>query len=179
MQFFCRFFVLILTACLTFYTFVTMVQLMINNNFKQCNNNNNNNQLKVVPKASSISHTTTTTATTYASSSTTSTADVLVPEKSMLIFNRVPKTGSTNLALLIKRLSRINGFQHVRFGNPDLRLISVQEQIELVKRMMSWQRPFSYDRHVYFIDFTRFLGFQPYWIRYFLFFFFSRNFCPS
>ena len=47
----------------------------------------------------------------------------------LLFFNRVPKTGSTNLALLIQKISTTNGFLHFRFGNPDLRSIPRRDQV--------------------------------------------------
>ena len=47
----------------------------------------------------------------------------------MLIFNRIPKTGSENLAYVIKQLSMVNNFTHIRYGNPDHRLISRKDQV--------------------------------------------------
>ena len=53
----------------------------------------------------------------------------------LLIFNRVPKTGSTNLASLMVEISAQNGFVHKRFGNPDLRLISVPDQVRMIGQL--------------------------------------------
>ena len=50
-------------------------------------------------------------------------------DNDVLIFNRVPKTGSENMAYVIKELSAVNNFTHIRYGNPDHRLISRKEQV--------------------------------------------------
>ena len=47
----------------------------------------------------------------------------------LLIFNRIPKTGSTNMAYVLKELSFLNNFTHIRYGNPDQRHISREEQV--------------------------------------------------
>ena len=50
-------------------------------------------------------------------------------DRRMLIFNRIPKTGSENLAYVIKQLSMVNNFTHIRYGNPDHRLVSRKDQV--------------------------------------------------
>ena len=47
----------------------------------------------------------------------------------LLVFNRIPKTGSENMAYVLKELSTVNNFTHVRYGNPDHRLISRKGQV--------------------------------------------------
>ena len=47
----------------------------------------------------------------------------------LLIFNRIPKTGSENMAYVIKELSIVNNFTHIRYGNPDHRLITRKDQV--------------------------------------------------
>ena len=52
-------------------------------------------------------------------------------DKNVLVFNRIPKTGSENMAFVIKELSKVNNFSHIRYGNPDHRLISRRNQVKL------------------------------------------------
>ena len=48
----------------------------------------------------------------------------------MLYYNRVPKTGSENLAFLLSEMSNLNDFTRERFGNPNKRRLAVTEQVQ-------------------------------------------------
>ncbi|XP_077544909.1 heparan sulfate 2-O-sulfotransferase pipe [Haemaphysalis longicornis] len=77
------------------------------------------------------------------------------PER-RLLYNRVPKCGSTTLLTLLRKLSRRNRFHHVHSTTFDKRLLTRVQQAELVEDIMSTSAPSSYDRHVYFVDFQSF-----------------------
>ncbi|EEB17124.1 Uronyl 2-sulfotransferase, putative [Pediculus humanus corporis] len=78
----------------------------------------------------------------------------------VLFFNRVPKSGSEMLVLLLQWLQGPNGFRHVRLPGSEKRSLSVFEQEELVEQITNTEKaeavPISFDRHVYFINFTKF-----------------------
>ncbi|KAL1132820.1 hypothetical protein AAG570_010772 [Ranatra chinensis] len=77
---------------------------------------------------------------------------------SVLFFNRVPKTGSEMLVLLVQWLQTANGFRHVRLPGGNLRRLNRAKQADLVdevmRRLQQEALPLSFDRHVYFINFT-------------------------
>lgn len=70
-----------------------------------------------------------------------------------LLYNRVPKCGSTTLLTLLRRLSKSNGFWHIHSHTYDRRLLSRSEQKRLAETLWSTSAPFSYDRHLFFVDF--------------------------
>ena len=56
---------------------------------------------------------------------------MLQKDSQLLVFNRIPKTGSENMAYVIKEMAKINKFSHIRYGNPDHRLISRNNQVNI------------------------------------------------
>ena len=56
---------------------------------------------------------------------------MLQKDSQLLVFNRIPKTGSENMAYVIKEMAKINKFNHIRYGNPDHRLISRNNQVNI------------------------------------------------
>ncbi len=75
----------------------------------------------------------------------------------ILFFNRVPKTGSENFVHILQLLSLTNGFWHVRYGSPEPRRLNNNTQMKQIRKIQQLhERPLSYDRHVYFIDFRKF-----------------------
>lgn len=76
-----------------------------------------------------------------------------------LFFVRVPKCGSENLVFIIQALQERNRFQHNRLVQTKRWLREFQQR-EIVKNVMSKVRdevvPQSFDRHVFFINFSRF-----------------------
>ncbi|KAL0272168.1 UNVERIFIED_CONTAM: hypothetical protein PYX00_005247 [Menopon gallinae] len=78
----------------------------------------------------------------------------------ILFFNRVPKSGSEMLVLLLQWLQGLNGFRHVRLRGGEKRRLNLAEQEELVEEIVTREKeeaiPLSFDRHVHFINFTKF-----------------------
>ncbi|XP_064105763.1 heparan sulfate 2-O-sulfotransferase pipe-like [Macrobrachium nipponense] len=77
----------------------------------------------------------------------------------ILFFNRVPKTGSEMLVLLLQWLQGENTFRHIRLRNTVNRFLSFDEQLELAadigqKLHDTTEHLVSFDRHVYFTNFT-------------------------
>jgi hypothetical protein len=56
-----------------------------------------------------------------------------IPELSghVLFFNRVPKTGSEMLVLLLQWLQGMNGFRHIRLGGGGIRKLNKMQQVSL------------------------------------------------
>jgi dermatan/chondrotin sulfate uronyl 2-O-sulfotransferase UST len=56
---------------------------------------------------------------------------VNIPELSdhVLFFNRVPKSGSEMLVLLLQWLQGTNGFRHIRLGGGDVRQLNRMQQV--------------------------------------------------
>ncbi|EEC07295.1 heparan sulfate 2-O-sulfotransferase, putative [Ixodes scapularis] len=73
-----------------------------------------------------------------------------------LLYNRVPKCGSTTLVHLLRRLSKSNGFSHVHSKTYNQRLLSPEQQAQFVRDMSAAPAPYSHDRHIYFVDFGQF-----------------------
>jgi len=57
-----------------------------------------------------------------------------IPELSdhVVFFNRVPKTGSEMLVLLLQWLQGMNGFRHVRLGGGSIRKLNRMQQVRLL-----------------------------------------------
>ncbi|KAG0715367.1 Heparan sulfate 2-O-sulfotransferase pipe [Chionoecetes opilio] len=77
----------------------------------------------------------------------------------VLFFNRVPKSGSEMLVLLLQWLQARNGFRHVRLKNTVKRYLTLDQQAALVEEIgervqESLEPRLSFDRHVYFTNFT-------------------------
>jgi dermatan/chondrotin sulfate uronyl 2-O-sulfotransferase UST len=60
--------------------------------------------------------------------------NVKIPELSdhVIFFNRVPKSGSEMLVLLLQWLQGRNGFRHVRLGGGNVRRLSRMQQVRIV-----------------------------------------------
>jgi hypothetical protein len=56
-----------------------------------------------------------------------------IPELSdhVVFFNRVPKTGSEMLVLLLQWLQGANGFRHIRLGGGSIRKLNRMQQVSL------------------------------------------------
>ncbi|XP_042211911.1 uronyl 2-sulfotransferase-like [Homarus americanus] len=77
----------------------------------------------------------------------------------VLFFNRVPKCGSEMLVLLLQWLQGQNTFRHVRLRNTIKRYLTYNEQLDLAaevgeKIQETSELHVSFDRHVYFTNFT-------------------------
>ncbi|CAH1960901.1 unnamed protein product [Acanthoscelides obtectus] len=80
--------------------------------------------------------------------------------KHFLFLNHVPKSGAEILILLLQRLQGYNNYRHVRLKDGNKRFLTRTQQENLVyevyERMKKEAVPLSFDRHVYFINFTSF-----------------------
>ncbi|XP_044753994.1 uronyl 2-sulfotransferase-like isoform X2 [Coccinella septempunctata] len=76
-----------------------------------------------------------------------------------LFLNQVPNCGGEFLVLLLQKLQGINSYRHVRLGRGP-KILSVIEQEELIERMYKRMRneaiPLSFDKSVYFVNFTQY-----------------------
>ncbi|XP_071444380.1 heparan sulfate 2-O-sulfotransferase 1-like [Hetaerina americana] len=84
-----------------------------------------------------------------------------------LFFNRVPKCGSEMLVLLLQWLQGQNGFKHVRLGGGKVRRLKRLQQEEIVDEVVKQEKegvPLSFDRHVYWLNFSSFDHSTPVWI---------------
>ncbi|KAG8231839.1 hypothetical protein J437_LFUL008609 [Ladona fulva] len=84
-----------------------------------------------------------------------------------LFFNRVPKCGSEMLVLLLQWLQGLNGFKHVRLGGGKIRRLKRLQQEEVVEEVIQHEKealPLSFDRHVYWLNFSAFDHSTPVWI---------------
>ncbi|TRY70843.1 hypothetical protein TCAL_01210, partial [Tigriopus californicus] len=82
----------------------------------------------------------------------------------LLYYNRVPKTGSENLGFILKELSKVNNFTQCRSFTPRKRKISKIDQEKHVIDVNKGPRPYSYHKHIYFINFEDFGLKNPIWI---------------
>lgn len=73
-----------------------------------------------------------------------------------LFYNRVPKCGSTTLYTLIRKLSSMHRYRHFNSKVYDRKIVDLDEQHRIVQLVKSTPPPCSFDRHVFFINFTRF-----------------------
>lgn len=78
---------------------------------------------------------------------------------SVIIYNRVPKTGSTSLIGLAYDLCSINKFNVLHLNiSKNSHILSLEEQRRFVKNVTNWKekQPAIYHGHVAFIDFHKF-----------------------
>ncbi|XP_002740644.1 uronyl 2-sulfotransferase-like [Saccoglossus kowalevskii] len=73
-----------------------------------------------------------------------------------LIYNRVGKCGSRSLQYVNDILSRWNRFNHIKSMDFHQKRFSDEQQMQVVKEISELEAPFIYDRHVNFLDFTKF-----------------------
>ncbi|KAL1498115.1 hypothetical protein ABEB36_008968 [Hypothenemus hampei] len=80
--------------------------------------------------------------------------------KHFLFLNSVPKSGSEILVFLLERIQGENNFKHVRLKGGNKRKLNKIQQEEMVEEIYDIRRnmaiPLSFDRTVYFINFTSF-----------------------
>ncbi|KAG1649448.1 Heparan sulfate 2-O-sulfotransferase 1 [Nymphon striatum] len=81
-----------------------------------------------------------------------------------LIYNRVPKCGSTTFQQLFSNLTIRNGFIHISSEIVDRRYVNTTEQMKFVYMIKSMPGPVSFDRHINYINFTKFNETQPIYI---------------
>ncbi|XP_050304742.1 uronyl 2-sulfotransferase-like [Anthonomus grandis grandis] len=80
--------------------------------------------------------------------------------KHFLFLNSVPKSGSEILIFLLERIQGGNNFKHVRLKGGNRRRLNDIQQEELIQEIYDIRQdlavPLSFDRPVYFLDFSKF-----------------------
>ncbi|CAM1295130.1 Uncharacterised protein g1200 [Pycnogonum litorale] len=84
-----------------------------------------------------------------------------VGDTGLLIYNRIPKCGSTTFNLLLKSLSQRNGYRHFSSNVYHKRRLTIGDQEQFVRKLKSMEEPLSVDRHLYFVNFTKFNETSP------------------
>jgi dermatan/chondrotin sulfate uronyl 2-O-sulfotransferase UST len=72
-----------------------------------------------------------------------------------IIYNRVPKCGSSAVESVLRHLAVLNGFTYYRsklFRDP---VIEEGDQLALAKKLASIPPPYIYDRHIHFLDLSK------------------------
>ncbi|XP_076309270.1 uronyl 2-sulfotransferase-like isoform X2 [Tachypleus tridentatus] len=85
-------------------------------------------------------------------------------DRRILMYNRVPKSGSEAMTVFISKLSHLNHFDHHRSSVFNKRQLTKDEQRAFVLDVMRNKPPFAYDRHVYFTNFFQFNHPNPIYI---------------
>ncbi|ELU11537.1 hypothetical protein CAPTEDRAFT_215347 [Capitella teleta] len=78
-----------------------------------------------------------------------------------IVYNRVPKCGSSAVESVLRHLAVLNGFTYYRsklFRDP---VISEADQLALAKKLASIPAPFIYDRHIHFVDLGKYWNVPP------------------
>ena len=91
----------------------------------------------------------------------------------ILIYNRVPKTGSKNMLLLLEQLQTENNFQSLTDadggkGQPETQIMTFLEKASYVQQFGIQQDnlsiPYSFTKHMNFLDFEEFNKTNPIYI---------------
>ncbi|KAK4298993.1 hypothetical protein Pmani_028700 [Petrolisthes manimaculis] len=94
----------------------------------------------------------------------------VTPDTAMMMYNRVPKCASSTIQTILRRLSRRLGFRHESSVVFDQRQLNEEEQLELLKNLTTLAaistEDFSYDRHLYYTNFTLVGGPRPVYINF-------------
>ncbi|GFS08276.1 Heparan sulfate 2-O-sulfotransferase 1 [Elysia marginata] len=80
-------------------------------------------------------------------------------DDTVVIYNRIPKTGSTSLKHVVAQLSIINNFNWIHFNTTRfLKVFGLADQRRFITNITNWEekKPAFYDGHLAFIDFSRF-----------------------
>ena len=81
-----------------------------------------------------------------------------------MVYNRVPKCGSTSLRSLITKLGRWNHFHTRSAQTYETRMLDKPEQMELVEQLENLPEPWCYNRHMHFVNFSEFHHNMPVYI---------------
>lgn len=81
-----------------------------------------------------------------------------------LFYNRVPKCASTTLYTVMRKLATTNKFVHHNSKVYDKKIMTEDEQNRFVQNITSTPAPCSFDRHVFFVNFSRFGASSPVYI---------------
>ncbi|XP_076030227.1 uronyl 2-sulfotransferase homolog pip-like [Oratosquilla oratoria] len=72
----------------------------------------------------------------------------------LLIYNRIPKCASSTVQTVLRWLARQLDYQHVSSNVFDERQLSQKEQLHLANSLLSGSQHISYDRHLYYTNFS-------------------------
>ena len=78
----------------------------------------------------------------------------------MLIYNRVPKTGSTTVLNIITKLGELNGFTNFHSSSYASHSMTIAKELEFTNFVVAGPpqgKSFLYNRHMYFIDVQHYL----------------------
>ncbi|CAL4119977.1 unnamed protein product, partial [Meganyctiphanes norvegica] len=80
--------------------------------------------------------------------------NVTSPKTRILMYNRIPKTGSTTLIKILHQLADLNNFHHLHSRDYTNQNMSDADQQELPKKLVRipTKSPFSFDRHFFFFE---------------------------
>lgn len=81
------------------------------------------------------------------------------PKELLVIYNRIPKTGSTSLAGIAYDLCNINNFHAIHLNiTKNSHIMSLADQTRFVENITNWhsKKPAFYHGHMAFLDFKRF-----------------------
>ncbi|XP_076336643.1 uronyl 2-sulfotransferase-like isoform X2 [Tachypleus tridentatus] len=81
-----------------------------------------------------------------------------------LMYNRAPKCGSTTIYNIMRKLSVDLGYQHYNSKIYDKKILDESQQRRFVKRVRKMPSPCSFDRHVFFVNFSKFGEKSPLYI---------------
>ncbi|XP_022246863.1 uronyl 2-sulfotransferase-like isoform X2 [Limulus polyphemus] len=81
-----------------------------------------------------------------------------------LLYNRAPKCGSTTIYSIMQKLSVDLGYQHYNSKIYNKKLLDESQQRRFVKRVKRMPSPCSFDRHVFFVNFSQFGETSPLYI---------------
>jgi len=70
---------------------------------------------------------------------------------SVVFYNRIPKTGSENMAFIIKQLSKRNKFKQRRFSRNGRGSLSAEQSRRLEKLLCGSKEPIIFDEHIHFL----------------------------
>ena len=72
-----------------------------------------------------------------------------------VFYNRVGKAGSRSMYDVINALALRGNFTLHASSEYDIQKLSKVQEEEFVKEFENYREPFLYNRHVYFVDFTK------------------------
>ena len=76
------------------------------------------------------------------------------PNQDRIIYNRIPKCGSTTVMKVLQTLAEQNAFNYVHSKEFNKVVISSKVQRAMINSLLSLQTPWLYDRHLQMLNFT-------------------------
>lgn len=77
------------------------------------------------------------------------------PDAKVLVYNKVPKCGSTKMWNTLKGLAKKHKYQHIHSFTSDVRRLNTSEENELANELSKHEKKIIYERHFYTLDWTR------------------------